>query len=209
MKTPHKIRLVIGEQMTLNRHALVSLLSQRDEFSILAETDNDTHLLKFLEEQEVDVALIVTSMPGMEECDMVKKVVAMKKPPAIILLSRTVSDHVEQFAIANQISYLYEKNCTPSLLFEAIRLAAGRLPELQQMSPQIIAEEPSNELNEKETEILRQICEGKTNREIAAFLNLALGTVDFYRTKIYRKTKSSNIAGVFRYALQKKLICVT
>ena len=69
--------------------------------------------------------------------------------------------------------------------------------------------EKSIALNEKEKEILKHICDGKTNKEIATILFISPSTVDFHRSKIYSKTHSSNVLEVFKYAVKKGIVVIT
>ncbi|PBQ30208.1 hypothetical protein CNR22_00025 [Sphingobacteriaceae bacterium] len=60
--------------------------------------------------------------------------------------------------------------------------------------------------NEREREIIKKICDGLTNKQIAVELHLSASTIDFYRTKIYGKTNCNNVATLLRYALKNGLV---
>ena len=57
-------------------------------------------------------------------------------------------------------------------------------------------------LSEREKEILKLVCEGKTNKEIAEELFLTPATIDFHRQSIYKKTEISSVALLVKYAIK-------
>jgi DNA-binding NarL/FixJ family response regulator len=61
-------------------------------------------------------------------------------------------------------------------------------------------------LTDREREILQLVAEGKTNKEIAAILNVSLYTVDTHRTHILRKLNLHSVPEVILYAVRKGII---
>jgi DNA-binding NarL/FixJ family response regulator len=64
----------------------------------------------------------------------------------------------------------------------------------------------SNELTERESQVLFYICKGLSNTEIADVLNVNKRTVDKHRENILSKTQSKNTASLIMYAIQNKLV---
>jgi RNA polymerase sigma factor (sigma-70 family) len=61
-------------------------------------------------------------------------------------------------------------------------------------------------LTDREKEILQLIAEGKSNKEVAAVLNLSPYTVETHRTHIMQKLNLHNTAEIVLYAVRKKII---
>jgi DNA-binding NarL/FixJ family response regulator len=61
-------------------------------------------------------------------------------------------------------------------------------------------------LSRREREVLRLVAEGKTSREIAERLTISSKTVDTYRSRLMRKIKVKNAAGVIKFAIQHQII---
>ena len=61
-------------------------------------------------------------------------------------------------------------------------------------------------LSRREVEILKELCDGKTNKEIADICKITLTTVNFHRTNIYKKTKSHNITDLVRYSIKNGMV---
>jgi DNA-binding NarL/FixJ family response regulator len=61
-------------------------------------------------------------------------------------------------------------------------------------------------LSRREREILRFVAEGKSSREIAEEFLLSSKTVDTYRSRLMRKIKVKNAAGLIKFAIQHRII---
>ena len=61
-------------------------------------------------------------------------------------------------------------------------------------------------LSARETEILKLICDGKTNKVVAEKLKITPATIDFHRQNIYKKTCSSNLAQLMKYAIKNGFV---
>lgn len=61
-------------------------------------------------------------------------------------------------------------------------------------------------LSPREHEIMRLVVEGKTSREIAGKLAISSKTVDTYRSRLMRKIKVKNVAGLIKFAIQHHMI---
>jgi DNA-binding NarL/FixJ family response regulator len=62
------------------------------------------------------------------------------------------------------------------------------------------------QLSDRQTSIVRLVAEGRTNKEIAEILNIALKTVETHRAAAMRKLHLSSLADLVRYAVRNDLI---
>jgi DNA-binding NarL/FixJ family response regulator len=67
-------------------------------------------------------------------------------------------------------------------------------------------DDPYDRLTTRERQILQSICEGKTNREIAESLGLAVKTIDTHRTHLMRKLNIHDQTSLVKYALRKGIV---
>jgi DNA-binding CsgD family transcriptional regulator len=63
-------------------------------------------------------------------------------------------------------------------------------------------EDPSLRLSKREIEVLRLICQERTNQEMAAALFVSVKTIEGHRERIRYKTNTKNIAGMVLYAIK-------
>jgi two-component system response regulator DegU len=218
MKT--KIKIALAEDMPLFRKSLISLLKENSKIDVVAEAANGKELLEKLKNVSVDIVLLDVEMPimdGKTTLGIIKKRFPELK---VIILSihadRNLSSELMSLG-AN--SYLCKK-CEPKVLFEAIEkvksegyyfdsfTSKAMLDTIiKEKSAPALPEEVS--FNHRESEILKAICNGKTNKEIAIGLNLSISTVDFYRAKIYSKAKCNNVTSLVKFALKNGIISLT
>jgi DNA-binding NarL/FixJ family response regulator len=70
---------------------------------------------------------------------------------------------------------------------------------------------PNNrtDLNEREIEVLKLVCQECSNQEIADKIFLSVRTVEGYRARLFEKTGSKNLVGLVIYAIKRGIINVT
>jgi two-component system response regulator NreC len=102
------------------------------------------------------------------------------------------------------------KEAADAELVEAIRSAAQGKTYLQPALGARVAAQPEephrDDLSERETEVLRLIARGHTNREIADLLFLSTRTVESHRAHIQQKLRLSTRAELVGYALERGLV---
>jgi DNA-binding NarL/FixJ family response regulator len=212
-----KIRILLAEDQQLVRKGFVSLIEEEPDMTIIGEAENGKEVLEFLKLTTPDVVLLDIEMPrmnGKETLDIIQKRFPGTK--VIMLSMHFDASYINEFMVRGARGYL-AKGCDPETLFEAIRtvkkdghffgeeVAKAMLNGLQKektFAPLL------NEiaLSDREISILKEICDGKTNKEIAAALKISASTVDFHKQNIYRKTNSSNVTELVKYAIKNSIV---
>jgi DNA-binding NarL/FixJ family response regulator len=212
-----KIRILLAEDQQLVRKGLVSLIEEEPDMTIIGEAGNGKEVLEFLKLATPDVILLDIEMPrmnGKEALEIIQKRFPENK--VIMLSMHFDAAYINEFMVRGARGYL-AKGCDPDTLFEAIRtvkkdghffgeaVAKAMLNGLQKektIAPLL------NEiaLSDREISILKEICDGKTNKEIAASLRISASTVDFHKQNIYRKTNSNNVTELVKYAIKNSIV---
>ena len=101
-------------------------------------------------------------------------------------------------------------SCTPFELEQSVRsvMATGTYfsPVIAQRLLQPSEPSPSDELTDRQLEILKLIAEGKASKEIAFELGLSSKTVDVHRARIMERLKINDVASLTRYAVRNGLV---
>jgi DNA-binding NarL/FixJ family response regulator len=207
-----KILLVDDHQIILD--GLKSLLKSTDDISVSGEANNGREALRILEILEIDVILIDIDMPVMNGIDALKEINArFPKLKVIILSMHKEAGMIKSLMDLGAHGYLL-KSCAQDELINAIRkVAAGQsyfstdvTMALLKPSGTSTTEEKSELLTERETEILKLIAEGFSNKEIGTKLFISHRTVDTHRTNLMKKLDVSNIAGLISYAIKNGIV---
>ncbi|MCD6065214.1 MAG: DNA-binding response regulator [Bacteroidetes bacterium] len=184
---------------------------------VIGEAQNGKEVLEFLKVSKPDVVLLDIEMPlmnGKETLEIIKK--RFPETRVIMLSMHFDASYINEFMVRGARGYL-AKGCDPETLFEAIRavkkdghffgekVAKAMLNGLQK--ERTIAPLLSEiALSDREIDILKEICTGKTNKEIAATLKISASTVDFHKQNIYRKTNSGNVTELVKYAIKNAIV---
>lgn len=215
-----KIKIVLAENSELFRKSLVSLLNTEPQFEVVGEANNGKELLDLLKQKQVDIVLLDVEMPVMD--GRVALDIMQKRFPhvKVIVLSIHNGQNFTTEFMSLGASCVLSKNCGVDTMFSAIRTVNrdGYYFDntiSKAMLGALIKDKAVNRMikevvfNARETEILKAICDGKTNKEIASSLHLSASTIDFHRCKIYAKANCGNVTGLLKYALRNGIVSLT
>jgi DNA-binding NarL/FixJ family response regulator len=195
------IRLLLVDDQRLMRDGLRILLELESDFEVVGEAEDGARALECYQELAPDVVLMDIRMPVMDGVEATRRLREFD-PNARIIILTTFDDneYIFEGLRAGARGYLL-KDVSGEELADAIRkVAAGgsmiepsvarkvvaEFARLAPITPQA-AEELIEPLSEREIEILKLVSQGMTNKEIAARLYLAEGTVKNYVTSILQK----------------------
>ena len=193
------IRVAVVDDQTLVRQGIRSLLELTQVVEVVAEAADGAEALEVLDAHEVDVLLLDLRMPRL---DGVATLTAMAERglevPALVLTTFDDDELMLRAFRAGAKGFLL-KDVTLDLLVEAIRtLAAGGTmlqPALTDRLLRAVAASPAgvagglvlDPLTDRELDVLRLAAAGWSNKEIAAALHLAEGTVKNHMSSVLAK----------------------
>jgi DNA-binding NarL/FixJ family response regulator len=197
------IRLLIVDDQVLFREGLRTLLSVQPGLEVAGEAANGEEALRQASALQPDVILMDLQMPVLDGAAATRRLKALQPGAKVIILTTFDDDeNVFEGLRAGAVGYLLKD--TPSAkLVEAIRLtargesflepsiAAKVVSEFARLSPRP-AEALAEPLSEREIEVLRLVARGASNKEIAAELVIAEGTVKNHLTNILAKLDAAD-----------------
>jgi DNA-binding NarL/FixJ family response regulator len=215
-----KIKIIIAEAREVFRKSLSALLHTQTEFQVSADAANGRELLELLKQTPVDIVILDADIPGVDGKTVLEIINRRFSSIRIIILSDRSNAQLQTDFMAYGANSFLSKNCNVKTLFKAIHKVktegyffddstSKALLDKVLKDKQRSAFVTEVQFNDREKEILKKICDGNTNKEIALDLHLSPSTIDFYRTKIYGKTKCNNVTGLLKYALKNGLIELT
>jgi two-component system, NarL family, response regulator DegU len=219
MESPdiRKIKLVIAEDQDLMRRSFIALLKEDPQFDVVGEAAHGKELIEVLKETEADIVLLDIEMPVMNGMDALEIVGRRFPEVKVIILTMHGGTVFISEMMARGARAFINKSCDAESLFEAIHtvdtdgyffdksVSEALLKGLQrERSINPIFGELA--LSEREIDVLREICEGKTNKQISDRLKVSPSTIDFHKSNIYKKTKSRSILDLLKYAIKNGII---
>ena len=184
------IRVLIVDDQQLLRRGLKLLLAQSPEIQVVTTCASAAETLVSLHNSEVDVVLADAVMPGMDGPELVEQCRTLwPSLPVIILTTFDDATIVRRSIKAGAAGFLL-KDVSPTTLAEAITAAYDGHPYVDPRVAHLLAL-PSRfaGLTPTEKTVAELVGQGLSNREIAAELHLAEGTVKNHISALLRKTQ--------------------
>ncbi len=195
--TPVSVCLV--DDQTLVRQGIRSLLELSDDIRIVGEAADGKQALDLIPQAKPDVVLLDMRMPGMSGLDVLNALAAIGNMPPTIILTTFDDDQLVLAGLkAGARGYLL-KDVSLEQLVDAVKAVASGgslvqpvvtqrlLTGLERMQNDFTSLDRPDPLTERETEILRLMAGGYSNKEIANSLGVAEGTVKNHVSNILSK----------------------
>ncbi|MCS7001816.1 MAG: response regulator transcription factor [Dehalococcoidia bacterium] len=212
-----KIRVLLVDDHTLVRQGLRQLLEVEPDIEVVGEAADGAEVSARVAETRPDVILMDINMPVVDGVAATRQVLADFPDVGIIILTMYRQDQFVFEAVrAGARGYLL-KNAKSSELVNAIRavaagaalidpvIAGNLLKEFQRLAPASGASPGSRleQLTERETEILRLVATGASNKAIANAVCLSEKTVKNYLSTIFKKLQINDRVQAATYAVRQ------
>ncbi|NJN43228.1 MAG: response regulator transcription factor [Flammeovirgaceae bacterium] len=206
---PIRIVLVDDHQIVLD--GLNSLLDQDPAFEVMASFSDSEKAWSYLSHQAPDILLTDYSMEKLSGIELIRKVKTLHLGVKCVLLSMHDEPTVVKEAMKEGINGFLLKNVRQNELKEALRkIHSGLIYISAEITTQLLHQQFLNEvesdLTDRECEILKLITKEFSNKQIAEQLFISERTVETHRKNIYRKTGTTTLVGLVKFAYSKKLI---
>ena len=219
----HKITVMLVDDHPVFRQGLRRVLEGEDDLDVIAEVADGQEALRLGKEMIPDVMLLDINLPSINGLQVARALKDTLLDINIIMLTAYHDDQQVFHAIRAGASAYFPKDVSPRRLIEAIRLVhqgsyvvEDRVLEKPQVGEWLLAQfeqadlDAQNDLGSllmplspREMEILQQIAQGKSNKEIAYELGISRQTVKNHMTSILRKLAVNDRTQAAIYALRR------
>ena len=208
-----KTKVFIVEDHAIFREGLKRVISEMDDVELIGEAENGAVFLDMLKKVSPDVVLMDIQMPVMDGIEATER--ALKHDPSLKILV------ISMFGEEEYVYSMVEKGVAGFILKTSGILDLERAIKKISDGQQYYSEEIMGLLvkkfrsidtvekitfTDKEKEVLRMLCKGFSNNDIADKLFMSVRTVEGYRNKLLQKTGSVNVINLVIYALKNKLV---
>jgi DNA-binding NarL/FixJ family response regulator len=190
---------MLVDDQTLVRQGVRSLLELAGDVEVIGEASDGESAIELVPELAPDVLLLDMRMPNKNGLDVLQALSAADSLPPTIILTTFDDDELVLAGIrAGARGYLLKDVALEELLDAVRSVAAGKsivkpavtdrlLKGLGKIRTEFSSLEQPDPLTERETEILRLMAGGYSNKEIANALNVAEGTVKNHVSNVLSK----------------------
>ncbi|MCB0207801.1 MAG: response regulator transcription factor [Anaerolineae bacterium] len=209
-------KILIVDDHGVLRAGLRALLSAEPDLEVLGEADSGDEALSMAQLLKPDVVLLDLSMPGSSGIHVARQLKQQHPQIRTLILTVHEDDTLVREAIRVGASGYIVKKAVETELIDAIKavsrnelyvhpamtraLIGGVAPETEGV------ERAVDILTPRETEVLRFIAQGYTNKQIAELLSLSVRTVESHRSNLMGKLGMSTRVELVRYAKENKII---
>ena len=207
------IKILLADDQTILREGLRSIIETEMHMTVIGQAENGRMAVEMAKKLKPDIIIMDISMPDMNGIDATRTLVADKPGTKVIALSvHNDIGYVSEMMKAGASGYLL-KDCALDELARAIKTVlngkryvspdvTGTLLDDYVGSLEKLKEMKGPELSPKEREILQLLAEGKTIKEIAGILNIAVPTVETHKLRMMEKLNLHSVAELTKYAVK-------
>ena len=214
MEEKPKISIVLADDHAIVREGIAALLRTEPDFSIIGQASDGAQALEMIRELKPDVAIVDLNMPKLHGIEVIRRTHKRNSQVRMIVLSVQRDPRIVREALGAGASGVVLKDDDRRHLVDAIRhvMDGGLYFSPQLKTDELLAgqrgggpADPLESLSAREYQVLCFLVEGLRPKEIAARLDISPKTVDTYRSSLMRKLHIYDLAGLVKYAVQRKL----
>lgn len=201
-------KILIVDDHPLVAQSLQSIVTDSQVGEVIGIAHTAKHCLDFVASKHIDLVLLDINLPdgnGLEIC----KSITEKYPQIKVLAITTFSEYtIIRKMLDNGASGYILKNALPEEVVEGIETVLKGETFLCHEVDLLMKKKIDEQifLTPRETDLLKLICDGYTNPEIAEKLFLGVETINSYRKNLLFKLNARNTAVLVKIAMEQKLI---
>jgi DNA-binding NarL/FixJ family response regulator len=205
--TTESIRVLVVEDHNVVRQGLVALLNVAEGLEVVAEAADGVEAIAQYRKHQPDITLIDLRLPRLSGVDVIERI-RMETPQArfIVLTTYDGDEDIYRALKAGARAYLL-KGMTSEELISAIRTVHSGKSHIPPAIAERLAERMgAQDLTPREFDVLEQIVHGKSNREIAAELEVSEATVKTHINSLLSKLGVTDRTQAATAALQRGIV---
>lgn len=210
------IRVLIADDHAIVRAGLRALIHSESAMELVGEAAGGYETIELVEKVQPDVLVLDLSMPDLDGIAVTKKIASQSPDLKILILTLHEDEALLRAALKAGASGYILKHAAETELISAIHTI---LRDVMYVDPSMVRKLLSDEtssaisqsksieaLTPRETEVLKLIVQGYTNRQIGEELNISVRTAESHRSNLSDKLGLHSRVELVRYAREHGLI---
>lgn len=209
-----KLRVFLADDHVVVREGLKVLVNAQADMEVTGEAGDGQDTCEQVPQLKPDVVVLDVSMPRMNGAEAAERL--KRECPQVKVLALTVHEdkgYLRLLLEAGAAGYVLKRAAAEELIRAIRAVAAGGIYLDPALAGKVVGgfvRKPSSkpaaggsELSDRETEVVRLVAAGHSNKEIAGQLDLSVKTVETYKARSLEKLGLHSRADLVRYALQR------
>jgi DNA-binding NarL/FixJ family response regulator len=205
---PDKISVLLVDDHTLVRRGFRRILEDDADITVAGEASDGAEAVKLAAELHPKVIVMDCAMPGMNGLEATRQILGKDPEALVLMLSMHPEETLVRQALAAGARGYVLKNAVDLELGAAIRRVANgeTVLDSQLKRPAALRGKRHAALTPRELEVLQMIVDGRSNKEIAAALDLSANTVAVHRANMMDALGLHKTAELVVYAIRNGLV---
>jgi len=207
-----RLRVLLAEDHEMVREGIKALVNAQPDMEVVGEAASGRLAVQLAQELHPDGVVMDISMPEMNGLKATARLKELCPRVRVLALTRHAdAGFIRQLFSAGATGYVLKQSASAELVRAIRAVASGGSFLDPQITGKVIGgyinqptsygDEPAGDLSERETEVLRLIAWGHSNKEIAAHLSLSVKTVEAHKANTMKKLGLTSRIDIVRYAL--------
>src|SRR4051812_12477127 len=218
--TTTPVRIVIADDHEIVREGARAVIERRSGWKVCGVVKSSGEVVDVVAKLKPDIVVMEANMAGLDGVDAVQQIRRRSpKTEILIFTARETDGFIRKLFEAGATSFIFKSDAHTDLT-EAIEALSqqksfftnrvsqvlfAKMPDRPGQEPVLKRSRPPR-LSARESEILRLLVEGKSNRKVAESLGISIRTAETHRAALMRKLGLDSIAGLVRYAIRNHLV---
>lgn len=203
-----RIRIALVDDHRVVTRSLKAYLESFPDFEVVGIAASGEELLKHLSEWRPQIVLLDLLMPGgWDGIETTRRILEHAPDVRVIALTASLDEPRMMGVLRAGAAGYIRKDAEPETLLAAVRaVARGKTYIDPSVARQALGAAPREELTPRETEVLRRLAQGLSNKEIAEALSISEETVKTHVSNVLAKLEAENRAQAIVQALKRGLV---
>ncbi len=209
------VRILLADDHEVVRQGLRRLLEAQPGWEICGEAAGGREAVDLAKRLKPDVVVLDFSMPGLNGTEAARQILKELPKTEVLILTMHSSEPLMRGALeAGARGYVLKSDASRDLVSGVHAVIAhksflspgisGTVVDGYLRSPDEVASRPP--LTPREREIVKLLAEGKSNKEVAAVLDISVKTVEAHRANLMHKLNLSSLSDLVHYAIRNGIV---
>ena len=201
------IRVLLADDHAIVRNGVAQILNEQPDIQVVAQAEDGESAIVLYRLERPDVALLDLRMPKLEGIQVVERIRG-EFPDAVLVILTTfdTDDDIDRALLAGAKGYLL-KDVVPGDMVACVRMVHGGGTWVSPtVASKLVARMTRVQITPQEMRVLRQVAEGKSNREIGEALFISEATVKIHLTHLFEKLGAGSRTDAVAKAVERGLI---
>ena len=215
------VRIVVADDHEVVRRGLRAILETREGWEVTGEAATGREAVEQAKQLKPDVVVLDLVMPEMNGLDATRRILKAVPTAEVLILTMHEPEHLmHEVLTAGARGYLLKSDAGRELV-AAVDALSRHVPAFTSRVANALlaaylkndghergADRRQGRLTPREREIVQLLAEGKTNKEVAAALDIAVKTVEAHRSNVMHKLGLHSLSEIVHYAVRNKIVHV-